>query len=139
MGYMETEFIKRGYYFTPELLKEWEIFHLPSKDYSPSAAASFLAYMVLEPEAREALRKLACQKDIKKAKVEARKIIRQNIVSAYIAGFVKTEEDKKILMENFLIKAKHEGDAISDEERAASESGIKGRKRNRVPPASEVG
>jgi alpha-amylase/alpha-mannosidase (GH57 family) len=101
---MIENFIKRSYYFSPELLDEWEKFHAPSKDYSPSAAAAFLIYMVLEPALREQLRKLAFQKDIKKARIEARKALRQNIIDAYMSGFVGifSEEDRKILMERFL-------------------------------------
>jgi hypothetical protein len=101
---MIENFIKRSYYFSPELLKEWEIFHLPSKDYSPSAAAAFLVYITLEPALREQLRKLAFQKDIKKARIEARKALRETMINAYMTGFVGifSEEDRRILMERFL-------------------------------------
>ncbi len=97
---MAKKNIKRGYNFSPELLDEWEKFHLPSKDYSPSAAAAFLLYMVVEPALREALRKLACEKDIKKARLEARKLLRQTIIDAYLTGFVGmfSEEDRAILL-----------------------------------------
>ena len=64
---MAKVLIKRGYNFSPELLAEWEKFHAPSKDYSPSAAAAFLLYMAVDAHHREALRKLACRKDIKKS------------------------------------------------------------------------
>lgn len=98
---MDKNFIKRGFNFSPELLEEWEKFHAPSKDYSPSAAAAFLLYMVVEPALRESLRKLACQKNIKKARIQARKFLRQTIIDAYLAGFVGTlsEEDRAILLE----------------------------------------
>lgn len=98
---MEKKFIKRGYNFSVQLLDEWEKFHAPSKDYSPSAAAAFLLYMVAEPALRESLRKLACQKDIKKARIEARKLLRKTIVDAFLTGFVGvfSEEDKAILLE----------------------------------------
>ncbi len=101
MRYMKENFVKRGYYFSPELLAEWHKFHEPSKDFSPSAAAAFLLYMIVEPALRESLRKLACQKNIKKSKVEARKLLRQTIVDAYLTGFIgmHSEEDKKILLE----------------------------------------
>ena len=101
---MDENFLKRSYNFSENLLEEWEKFHAPSKDYSPSAAAAFLLYMVVEPALREALRKLACQKDIKKAKIEARKLLRQTIVDAYLTGFVgiHSEEDRKILLEHVL-------------------------------------
>lgn len=99
---MNKEIIKRGYNFTPELLKEWETFHSPSKDYSPSAAAAFLLYMVVEPALREKLRKLACQKNIKKARLEARKLLRETIVNAFLTGFVGifSQEDRAILLES---------------------------------------
>jgi len=98
---MNKNFIKRGYNFSPELLEEWEKFHSPSKDFSPSAAAAFLLYMIAEPALREELRKLACKKNIKKAKIEARKLLRKTIVDAYLTGFVGTfsEEDRMILLE----------------------------------------
>ena len=72
---MNKKFIKRSYNFTPELLEQWAQFHAPRKDYSPSAAAAFLLYMVIEPAQREALRKLACEADIKKAMQEAKKLL----------------------------------------------------------------
>ena len=99
---MAENFIKRGYNFGENLLKAWEEFHKPSKDYSPSAAAAFLLYMVVEPALREKLRKLACEKDIKKAKIEARKDLRQTIIDAYWAGFVGdlSPEDRAILLED---------------------------------------
>lgn len=99
---MAKKYIKRGYNFSPELLDEWEKFHLPSKDYSPSAAAAFLLYMVVEPALRETLRKLACRPDIKKARIEARKILRKAIIDAYWAGFagVYSEEDRAVLLED---------------------------------------
>jgi hypothetical protein len=101
---MTEDFLKRGYNFSRELLEEWEKFHAPSKDYSPSAAAAFLVYMVLEPALREQLRKLAFQKDIKKARIEARKALRETMINAYMTGFVGifSEEDRRILMERFL-------------------------------------
>ena len=98
---MNKNFIKRGFNFSPELLDEWEKFHAPSKDYSPSAAAAFLVYMVIEPSLRDALRKLACEKDIKKARIKARKLLRKTIIDAYWTGFVGTfsEEDRALLLE----------------------------------------
>jgi hypothetical protein len=101
---MRKDFIKRGFNFSPELLDEWEKFHAPSKDYSPSAAAAFLLYMVAEPALREELRKLAFSPNIKKARLQARKLLRETIMDAYWTGFVGmySEEDKKILLERFL-------------------------------------
>ena len=101
---MEQKFLKRGFNFTEELLAEWARFHAPSKDYSPSAAAAFLLYMVIEPSLREALRKLALKKDISKARIEARKLLRETIINAYWTGFIglQSDEDKKILLERFV-------------------------------------
>jgi len=101
---MTEDFLKRGYNFSRELLEEWEKFHAPSKDYSPSAAAAFLIYMVLEPALREKLRKLAFQKNIKQARIEARKELRQTIIDAYFTGFVgiHSEEDRALLLKNFI-------------------------------------
>jgi len=78
---MRKNFIKRGFYFSRELLRDWQEFHAPSKDYSPSAAAAFLLYMVAEPALREALRKLACEPDIKKARIKAGKLLRKTIIA----------------------------------------------------------
>ena len=105
---MSEKFIKRGYNFSEELLDAWEKFHAPSKDYSPSAAAAFLEYMILEPAVREQLRKLACQENIESAKTEARKIIREAIVDSFLSGFVgiHSEEDRKILLDDALRTAK---------------------------------
>jgi len=110
MQEIEQKTIKRSYNLPPELAKEWEDFHLPStKDFSPSVAAAFLLYMIMEPALREKLRKLAFQKDIKKARIEARKALRDTMKDAYITGFIGafSEEDRKILMETFLRKEKN--------------------------------
>jgi len=98
---MNKKLIKRGYNFSQELLDEWEKFHEPSgKDYSPSAAAAFLLYMVIEPAAREQLRKLACKSDIKKACLDARKLLRETIVDAYLTDWLDTfsEDDKALAL-----------------------------------------
>jgi len=86
---MVKNILKRTYNFTPELLAEWKSFHGSStKDFSASAGAAFLLYMVVEPALREKLRKLAYENDIKKARVEARKALRQIIIDGYWSGFV---------------------------------------------------
>jgi hypothetical protein len=98
---MNEEFLKRGYNFPPKLLEAWAEFHAPTKDYSPSAAGAFLLYMVVEPALRESLRKLACENNVKKAKIEARKQLRETIVNAFLTGFVGdlSPEDRAILIE----------------------------------------
>ena len=72
---MAQQLIKRGYYFTPELLAAWQKFHAPSRDYSPSAAAAFLLYMAVDAETRELARRLAVNKNIKSALKELRREI----------------------------------------------------------------
>ena len=96
---MTRKKVKRGFNFSPELLQAWEEFHAPSKDYSPSAAAAFLLYMVVEPKVRERLRKLADTADMKRARTAARKILRQTIVDAYFSGFTFSDADREILRE----------------------------------------
>lgn len=108
---MKEKFIKRGYNFPIELIAEWEKFHSPYKDFSPSASAAFLLYMVIEPALREELKRLSVQENIHEAKIEARKLIRETIINAYWSGFVKTPEDKILLMERFF--GKTEGQKIS--------------------------
>jgi len=97
---MNENNLPRTYNFPPELLAEWKRFHGSStKDYSVSASAAFLLYMVVEPSVREELRRLAISEDMKKARIEARKVLRKAIVDAYIAGFVFSEEDRAILLQ----------------------------------------
>lgn len=105
---MDKKIIKRSYNFSSELVEAWEKFHSPSKEFSPSAAAAFLLYMVTEPAIREALRKFAYWDDIEKAKLEARKTLRETIVNSYLSGFIgiHSDEDKKILLENYLKQTK---------------------------------
>jgi len=97
---MGENFLKRSYYLPPQLCSEWEKFHSPSKNYSPSMAGGMLLYMVVEPKVRELLRKLACSEDIEAAKIEAHKELREAIVDAYLAGFVGnlSEADRKLLL-----------------------------------------
>lgn len=67
-----------------------------------SVAAAMLLYMIVEPAVRESLRKLACKKDIKKARLEARKFLREAIANAYMTGYLGTfsEEDRTLAMES---------------------------------------
>jgi len=58
MTQVKGKMVKRGYNFPAAIIKAWEELHLPSKDFSPSAAAAFMIYLELSPEARERLRKL---------------------------------------------------------------------------------
>ena len=91
--------LNRGYRLPAPLIAEWEDFHSPSRNFSPSVAAAMLLYMIVEPSVREELRKLAMSEDMKKARIEARKVLRKTIVDAYIAGFVFSEEDRAILLQ----------------------------------------
>jgi len=63
---MDKKIIKRGYNFTEELIKEWERFHRPSKDFSPSAAGALLVWMSLPSEFREEIRQLAHEPQVRK-------------------------------------------------------------------------
>jgi hypothetical protein len=74
----EKNIIKRGFYFPEPLLKAWEEFHFPSKNYSPSASAAFFIYMLLPSDIREKARKAAYQDDIENAQRDFLKQIRQS-------------------------------------------------------------
>jgi len=67
---MKEKNIKRGYNYPEELLEEWEKFHFPSKDYSPSAAGAMFVFMLLPSDVREKARKLAQRRDLDAAKKE---------------------------------------------------------------------
>ena len=67
--------LKRGYYFPPDLLEAWQRFHLPSKDYSPSAASAFAVWMTLGADKREKIRKIVYTKDIDAACKLIKKIV----------------------------------------------------------------
>ena len=55
--------------------------------------------MVVEPKVRERLRKLADSPDMKSARRQARKVLRETIVDAYYAGFTFSDADREILRE----------------------------------------
>jgi len=67
--------LKRGYYLPEDLLKVWEQFHAPSKDYSPSAAGAFWVWMTLTAEKGEKIRKAPYSMDIKSAIRLTRKVL----------------------------------------------------------------
>jgi len=97
-GLMQEKNCKKSFYITPELAKEWEEFHKPSKDYSPSAAAGMLFYLIADhPNLRESFRKLAADSNIKSAKKKAKEILVDSILNAEILkeidslGTAKTE------------------------------------------------
>lgn len=81
---MGKKFLKRSYFFTPQLLKAWAEFHAPSKDYSPSAAGAFLVWMALEPDIREKARQAALMSDTKKAIEKVKKMLSDSLVDAEI-------------------------------------------------------
>ena len=102
MTYMEEKFIKRGYYFPPPLLDAWEVFHAPSKDYSPSASGAFLVWMSLGPIARETIRRLAQTPDVGKAVKEVREILSQSLVDTEILaalGSLTPSKKTKLLID----------------------------------------
>lgn len=97
---MNKENVKKSFYVTPELADAWEEFHFPSKDYSPSAAAGMLLYLAADqPSLREALRKLATRKDVKKAIEEARKTLVRSVLEAEILKAIADKKDNAHLIE----------------------------------------
>jgi len=99
---MSEKILKRSYNFPENLVKEWERFHFPSKDFSPSASAAFLLYMVIDPAIREKLRKLAYDPDIKKAQEETIQILKKAITDSYLTGYLNslTVEKRTNLLED---------------------------------------
>jgi len=87
---MNEKNIKKSFYVTPELADAWEEFHKPSKDYSPSAAAGMLFYLMADfPGIRESFRKLATEKDIKKSAQKARQLLIEAVVQSEITRYGK--------------------------------------------------
>jgi hypothetical protein len=96
---MTNENIKKSFYVTPELAKEWEKFHEPSKDFSPSAAAGMLLYLTADqPGLREAMRKLATYKDIKKAIIEAKSVMVRSVLEAEALKAISQNRDNSELL-----------------------------------------
>ena len=85
---MDENFIKRGYYFPSKLLDEWEKFHAPSKDYSPSAAGAFLIWMALDSAIREQARKGVLIPNLKKAIKDIQVALAENITNSEIQQFL---------------------------------------------------
>lgn len=81
---MTEVIIKRSYNFPPKLLDEWEKFHKPSKDYSPSAAGAFLIWMILPPDVREQARQLAHESNLKKAQETIKQVLSESLASDII-------------------------------------------------------
>lgn len=82
--------LKRGYYFPKDLLKAWEKFHASSKNYSPSAAGAFVAWMALGAAEREHIRKAVYSREIDTAVKEAKDLIGRAIIEAEIRTALKT-------------------------------------------------
>jgi hypothetical protein len=99
---MDKKLIKRGYNFSQEMIKEWENFHKPSKDFSPSAAGAFLVWMILPPDIREMARKAAYEPNIKKSlsfiKKELAESLHKKSINRWIAGL--SYEQYEALMSN---------------------------------------
>ncbi|RKY06894.1 MAG: hypothetical protein DRP56_06640 [Planctomycetota bacterium] len=81
---MEQKIIKRGYNFTEELLSEWEKFHFPSKDYSPSAGGAFLIWMALPPDIREKAKHAAHNPNMKKSIAKMREVLTISLSSELV-------------------------------------------------------
>ena len=100
---MMDESIKKGFYLSKQLDEEWKSFHYPSKDYSPSAAAGMLMYLAADfPKLREALRKLAFQKDIRGAIKKARILLVNSVLDDLILEEADVDNIKllKLLKKN---------------------------------------
>ena len=92
------EMIKRGFYIPVTLADFWERFHAPSKDYSPSAAAGMLLYMACDmPNLRESVRKLAMEKDVKKAVAKTRELLVRTVRQAEILERMADVDDGLVL------------------------------------------
>jgi len=100
---MEEKILKRGYYFPEKLLEEWEKFHSPSKDFSPSASGAFLVWMCLSPSFRESARKQAHQGDISKALSNIRQALKEDLVETEADEILK---EMGISTEGFLTLVK---------------------------------
>ena len=92
---MDKNLLKRGYYFPEKLLEQWEKFHAPSKDYSPSAAGAFLIWMALDSTLREKARQKALLPDLKKAIKQIQKALVDNITNAEIQKFLASLSPKQ--------------------------------------------
>ncbi|HAL45484.1 MAG: hypothetical protein A2Y12_08740 [Planctomycetes bacterium GWF2_42_9] len=100
---MAKKILKRSYNFPAELLDSWKKFHGSStKDYSASAAAAFLLYMIVEGNIRDEARRLAFEKNIDRAKLDVRVVLRETLADAYRSGYIgiHSAEDKMILIRN---------------------------------------
>ncbi|MEN6384050.1 MAG: hypothetical protein ABFD79_02520 [Phycisphaerales bacterium] len=107
--------IKKSFYISPALVKAFEDFHLPSKDYSPSGAAGMLLYLIADfptkdgKSIREHLRQLAINDDIKydsktkciigKSADIARELLMDAVMNFKI---LKEIENKNVAKANFL-------------------------------------
>lgn len=107
---MNEKNVKKSFYVTPELAKEWEDFHKPSKDFSPSGAAGMLLYLAADqPNLREKFRKLAIEKDMKKAIAKAKKLLMDSVLNAAILDEVENLQVKKSDLLNLLKQVAEQG------------------------------
>ncbi len=108
---MNEKNVKKSFYITPQLAKEWEDFHKPSKDFSPSAAAGMLLYMIADqPNLREQLRKLATKPDLRKAMKKARQILVDAVLNAEILKEIDSLGTSKAEFLRLLMQAKERDD-----------------------------
>ena len=94
---MVEKMIKRSYNFPEKLISEWEDFHRPSKDFSPSAAGAILVWMALPPEIREKARQLAHEPSMKKSLTIVNKSLMDSFsdqtVHRYLTGLTQEQYD----------------------------------------------
>lgn len=96
MNEKKLNLIKRGYNFTEELLAEWEEFHKPSKDFSPSAAGAFLVWMALPAALREKVRRLVSEPNVKKNLKTIERLLTEELVDSSLLSRLKSlPEDQK--------------------------------------------
>ena len=73
---------KKTYYLPKKLSEVFAKWCKPGRDYSPKIAGAMLAWMTLEPAAREKIVGLAYSDNLKKAAIEAKKVLINSVVDA---------------------------------------------------------
>jgi hypothetical protein len=114
--------IKKSFYISPALVKAFDDFHRPSKDYSPSGAAGMLLYLIADfptkdgKSIREHLRQLATADDLKydskskrlvgKSADAARELLIEGVLNSEILKEIDTQNISKAEFLRLLREAK---------------------------------
>ncbi len=77
-----TETTKKTYHLPKKLTEVFAEWCRPGRDYSSKLAGAMLAWMALEPAAREKIVGLAYSDNIKKATTEAKEVLTDSVVEA---------------------------------------------------------